>query len=367
MERTAEQHLGPSPARERAQRQHQSLATSAAWLLGLIEPHAALVPPHDAGAAARLRRAARTLSWSSPEQERLAFFAERYAGLEAEAGQALASPAASEESLGAIALKLEQASAEALAFYVALQGEAARAAELSRSTEEDEDSPPRLRARAEIGAGVRARLAASGAVKLPAVGLELFSVPGFLDPAACEALIALIERDLFPSGVLGDRDAVGFRTSKSCNLTPAEPAVEAFEAKVADLLGINRRFAETVQGQRYEVGQEFKPHHDFFHPGESYYTDVTKQGGQRSWTAMAFLNKPEAGGHTGFPKASVEAVPDTGTLLVWNNMRPDGRPNHHSLHHGMPVEAGRKYVLTKWFRERPLVFWAAPDAPSSPT
>jgi prolyl 4-hydroxylase len=110
-----------------------------------------------------------------------------------------------------------------------------------------------------------------------------------------------------------------------------------------------------VQGQRYEVGQQFKPHHDFFHLGTSYYEDVTQRGGQRTWTAMLFLNRPEAGGRTGFPNARIEAEPTTGAVLIWNNMSPDGRPNPQSLHHGMPVEAGRKYVLTKWFRERPLV------------
>jgi prolyl 4-hydroxylase len=303
----------------------------------------------------RVRRAARTLSWNSAEQERMAFFGERFSGLETEAEAMLAAPESDAQALGALAVRLEQASAEALAFFMAIQGESARAAELSRPKADEEDSPPRLRARAEIGAGVRARLAEARADKLPAIGLELYRVPGFFDEEGCAAIVDLIERDLFPSGTLG-RTIEGFRTSKSCNLQPNEPPVAAFENKVAVLLGINLRFSEVVQGQRYEVGQEFKPHHDFFHRGESYYEDVTEQGGQRTWTAMLFLNRPDGGGCTGFPKAGLEAQPDAGTLLVWNNMAADGRPNPNSLHHGMPVEAGRKYVLTKWFRERPLAF-----------
>jgi|GEM_PF-191109 len=343
-------------ALERAKRQRTSLATSLGWLLTLVEAHSALLPQPDAGSAARLRRAARTLSWNSPEQERLAFFAERLIALEGEAERALAPGAKDEaDSLAALALRLEQASAEALAFYMAMQGEAARAAELSRASEADEESPARLGARAEIGAGVRARLAAAGASKLPTLGLELFRVTGFLSEEECGALIELIERDLYPSGVLG-RDIPGFRTSKSCNLTALDPPVDSFEYRVSQLLGINSRFSEVVQGQRYEVGQEFKPHHDFFHRGESYYEDVTQKGGQRTWTAMTFLNRPEAGGNTGFPLAGLDAEPEPGSLLIWNNMQADGRPNRNSLHHGMPVEGGRKYVLTKWFRERPMVF-----------
>ena len=42
-----------------------------------------------------------------------------------------------------------------------------------------------------------------------------------------------------------------------------------------------------------------------------------------------------------------------GKLLAWNNLRADGRPNVNTLHHGMKVRAGTKYVVTKWFREKP--------------
>jgi prolyl 4-hydroxylase len=359
MERAAEQLHQPEPAavRERAQRQLASLNTSAGWLLALIEPHAALVPPPEASPAARLRRAARTLAWITPEQERLVLFAERFLALEAEAGSVL-EPSGSgpdADGLAALAVRLEQASAEALSFYMAMQGQAAQARELSRAEEADENSPPRLGARAEIGAGVRARLKERGAVKLPARGLELFLKRGFLDEQECATLIELIERDLVPSGLLGN-GRPGYRTSKSCNLPTSDPPVAAFETKVADLLGINPRFMEAVQGQRYEVGQEFKPHNDYFHSGESYYREVAEQGGQRTWTAMLFLNRPDEGGYTGFPSAGVDAVPETGALVIWNNMAADGRPNPASLHQGMPVEAGVKYVLTKWFRERPLSF-----------
>ena len=32
-------------------------------------------------------------------------------------------------------------------------------------------------------------------------------------------------------------------------------------------------------------------------------------------------------------------------------MKADGSPNELTLHEGMPVIAGVKYVITKWFRE----------------
>lgn len=71
---------------------------------------------------------------------------------------------------------------------------------------------------------------------------------------------------------------------------------------------------------------------------------------------MVFLNAPEAGGRTNFPTAGLMITPRTGNLLVWNNMDALGARNAASLHQGMPVERGVKgvkYVLTKWYRERP--------------
>ena len=46
--------------------------------------------------------------------------------------------------------------------------------------------------------------------------------------------------------------------------------------------------------------------------------------------------------------------PAIGKLLAWNNLLADGTPNPATLHQGMKVRRGTKYVLTKWFRERPL-------------
>jgi len=39
-------------------------------------------------------------------------------------------------------------------------------------------------------------------------------------------------------------------------------------------------------------------------------------------------------------------------ILMWNNLDEAGAPNRFSLHAAKPVEAGTKYVVTKWFRER---------------
>ncbi len=68
---------------------------------------------------------------------------------------------------------------------------------------------------------------------------------------------------------------------------------------------------------------------------------------------MAYLNAPEAGGATRFKALDKTIQPEPGKLVAWNNRRDDGTPNPATIHHGMKVRAGVKYVITKWFRERP--------------
>ena len=208
--------------------------------------------------------------------------------------------------------------------------------------------------RAEIGDQVRARLAARpDLLRIPSAELEVFIARDFLSAKECAGLCRLIDAKRIPSQLLAPTGDPEFRTSESCNLDPREPIVAQIEAKIAALTGIDPALGEAIQGQRYAVGQQFKPHHDFFHEDQPYWADMERTGGQRTWTAMAFLNAPEEGGETAFPTAGVKVAPRLGNLLIWNNMDGAGLPNPASLHQGSPVLAGTKYVITKWHRERP--------------
>src|SRR3546814_2560517 len=73
------------------------------------------------------------------------------------------------------------------------------------------------------------------------------------------------------------------------------------------LTRIRPSFGETMQGQRYTAGQQFKPHHDFFYTDQAYWPELERNGGQRTWTAMMFLNATLAGGETFFPRVGAKA------------------------------------------------------------
>lgn len=212
-----------------------------------------------------------------------------------------------------------------------------------------------------IGAWVANRLARNPkALRIPSNDLDIFIVRDTLTETDCKRLIELIDQDRIPSGLLSSSGDPEFRTSESCNLNPFNPIVEQIEAKITGIMGIKPVQGETIQGQRYAVGQQFKGHHDFFYEHADYWPEMVRTGGQRTWTAMAFLNEVEAGGETFFEKAGVKVTPRRGNLLTWNNLDAAGAPNPFSLHQGLPVAGGVKYIITKWYRERP---WVESDAP----
>ena len=203
-----------------------------------------------------------------------------------------------------------------------------------------------------VGMQVATRLDANPAVKrAPIDGAQIYYHPGFLDDAICDRLVAMIDAQRRPSTLLSDRNDQGFRTSESCDMDRWSPDVRPIDERIAHLLGIDPDFGETMQGQRYAPGQQFRAHHDYFHESESYWERMQQEGGQRTWTAMIYLNDVEEGGATWFPQAGIKVAPRRGLLLAWNNMKPDGSPNELTIHEGMPVVAGVKYIITKWFRE----------------
>ena len=212
---------------------------------------------------------------------------------------------------------------------------------------------PDQKALAALGARVSARLSASPtAYRLPVEGADIYAFADFLSPSECARLIALIDSGAAPSRIFEDSVEVAYRTSYSGDVDPTEPFVQMIERRISDLLGIDGSFGETVQGQRYEVGQEYQQHFDWFNPAAPYWSAQAETGGQRSWTTMAYLNDVEDGGATEFVSLGASITPRAGMLLVWNNACPDGSPNRATLHAARPVVRGVKYVITKWYRSR---------------
>ncbi|RYD49035.1 MAG: 2OG-Fe(II) oxygenase [Sphingomonadales bacterium] len=192
-----------------------------------------------------------------------------------------------------------------------------------------------------------------GVQRVPNPKVEMFIAKNFLEPELCQLLMVKIDAERRPSTIADANGDYAFRTSETCDLAVDDPMVMELKRRIIALTGLDPAHGEPMQGQRYEIGQEFKAHTDYFEPTGADYDRYCSVAGQRTWTAMLYLNEVEAGGATRFKAIDKVVYPETGKLIVWNNMRVNGTPNPSTLHHAMKVRTGLKYVITQWFRERP--------------
>jgi len=192
-----------------------------------------------------------------------------------------------------------------------------------------------------------------GVQRVPSVKATVFQHKHFVSADLAAALVTLIDAGRRPSTIADDNGDAQFRTSETCDQPADAGAVQSIETQLTALSGIDPAYGEPLQGQRYAEGQEFKPHTDFFAPSGRDFHKFCALSGNRTWTFMIYLNDVTAGGATRFKLLDKTFQPELGKLLCWDNRLPDGGVNHATLHHGMKVRKGVKYVITKWYREKP--------------
>src|SRR5262245_24160293 len=190
--------------------------------------------------------------------------------------------------------------------------------------------------------------------KLRKIDTDLFdayTLENFLSAGECAKLASLIGHHLRPSKLGYGYSDTAMRTSTTAELCHLKaPAALAIDEKICKTLGIRVSYSEGISAQRYDVGQQFRGHHDYFTPGTDQYNRVAGIRGNRTWTFMVYLNDGMEGGATRFIKLNHAVAPKKGMALFWNNLKPDGSPNENTLHAGEPVTAGHKIIITKWFR-----------------
>ena len=117
------------------------------------------------------------------------------------------------------------------------------------------------------------------------------------------------------------------------------------EQLIAKLLNWPIENGEGLQVLKYGVGQEYRPHNDYFSSATTTYMD---HGGQRVGTFIMYLNTPKRGGSTVFLDSGLEVTPQAGSALFFSYGSADATSK--TLHAGTPVLEGEKWIATKWLR-----------------
>ncbi len=170
-------------------------------------------------------------------------------------------------------------------------------------------------------------------------------------------LIRLAAPLLRPSQVIqrgsGENASASGRRSGVTRLTAGlkDVVVASIERRIADLTHLPVENGEPIAVLHYGAGDEYRPHYDYFDPRVPGRDVPLSRGGQRLATFMIYLSSVSAGGQTRFPENGLTIDPSPGTGLLFFNVLPDGQLDPASLHAGLPVEQGRKWLATRWIRE----------------
>ena len=188
---------------------------------------------------------------------------------------------------------------------------------------------------------------------------QIYKKENFLTELECDQLILMISRDLRPSTVADDGDNClvnDYRTSKTSDLNYfKDPFYLNIDKKISNLMNLEPFFGETMQAQKYEVGEYYKEHYDFFSPFNHEFKTYCEWMGQRTWTTMIYLNDVEEGGETYFKYLNLKIKPKKGLLIAWNNLYINGFPNYKTMHEALPPKKESKYIITKWWRSWSLI------------
>jgi prolyl 4-hydroxylase len=187
---------------------------------------------------------------------------------------------------------------------------------------------------------------------------RLVVVADLLSTDECDALIEAAKGRLQRSQTVSAQHAHtaevnAARTSEGMFFYPGElDVVTLLEQRIAALFQWPMAQAEGLQVLRYQPGAQYRPHFDHFDAHSPGGQVALARGGQRVGTVVVYLATPEQGGATVFPDLGLQIHAHAGHAVFFSYDVSQG--GHGVLHGGAEVQAGEKWVATRWLREKNL-------------
>ena len=158
-----------------------------------------------------------------------------------------------------------------------------------------------------------------------------------------------LQRSMVVNPDTGEALEAELRTSHDTTFVPSSEdlILKVLQQRMAAFAELDLSQCEQLVLLRYGIGDQYRPHRDYFAPSA---TRIETGGGQRQATVCCYLNEVADGGGTVFPDVDVSVQPRRGRAVMFRNLHPDGSPDPRSLHAGLPVLAGEKWLASCWIR-----------------
>ena len=124
---------------------------------------------------------------------------------------------------------------------------------------------------------------------------------------------------------------------------------------LAAALGAPQAMLEPFAVLNYAPGEEYGEHVDYLDPAIPAYAAELAQRGQRVATCLLYLNDDFEGGETEFTKLGLSFKGRKGDALFFFSADSSGRPDPRTVHAGRTPTSGEKWLLSQFFRNRPVV------------
>jgi hypothetical protein len=125
-------------------------------------------------------------------------------------------------------------------------------------------------------------------------------------------------------------------------------------ARVSALTKLPTAFMEPPRIFHYALGEDIKPHYDRIGNEVEGYGKEGGYLGDRIVTFILYLNDDFEGGELDFPKAGFRCKGAKGDAVYFAHVDPSGKQDPLSLHAGLPISKGEKWVLSQWIHDRPF-------------
>ncbi len=127
--------------------------------------------------------------------------------------------------------------------------------------------------------------------------------------------------------------------------------IATIDKRIAEVMHWPVINGEGLQILHYQPGGEYRAHFDYFpynNPGSKIHL---ARGGQRVSTLIIYLSEVTQGGETTFPEIGLSIVPKKGAAVYFEYCNSKEEVDPLTLHAGMPVIKGSKWIATKWMRQ----------------